>query len=189
MPYELLHFRDADKILKKKRMAKNVADTLKYVDDVLQGSFYRMTLLKTALTDMGWRENGSRNILDGRKYQFKGFWNRIALEANFSSYEFLQTGLFRLQVGFDKGLLDSGLLLLTAQRSEKSRLGTSAGLVVSEIEALYPTISLPVSIALFDLGRPECIEENEEPRINNVESLPVTQMQEAVEPQTEEMAA
>ena len=188
MPFELLHFRDADKIFRKKRMTKNVMDTLKYVDDVLQGSFYRMSLLKTALTDMGWRENGSRNIIDGRKYQFKGFWNRIALEANFQVYEFLHTGLFRLQLGFDKGILDAGVILLTAQRSVKSPLGTSASLAISEIEALYPTISLPVSIALFDLGKPFCIDD-EEPKINNVEPIPVHISPVAIEPHVQEVAA
>ena len=128
-----------------------------------------MTLLKSALDDLGWRENGSRNIIDGRRYQYKGFWKRIALEANFQLYEYVQTGLFRLQLGFDKGILDMGLLLLTAQRSEKSPFGTTADLLRSEIEALYPTISLPVSVALFDLGDPELIED-ETPNDGEVEA-------------------
>ena len=188
MPFELLHFREADKIIKKKRMTKNVTETLKYIDDVLQGSLYRMTLLKSALEDMGWRENGSRNIIDGRRYQYKGFWNGIALEANFQVYEFVQTGLFRLQLGFDKGLLDMGLLLLTAQRSEKSPFGTTADLLRSEIEALHPTISLPVSVALFELGPPELVDD-EEPKADNVESLPAHHSPMNIEPQGEELAA
>ena len=44
--------------------------------------------------------------------------------------------------------------MLTAARSEKSSLGTSRDLAVAEVEALYPTFSMPVSIALFDLGAP-----------------------------------
>jgi hypothetical protein len=43
---------------------------------------------------------------------------------------------------------------LTAARSEKSSLGTSRDLSVAEVEQLYPTISMPVAIALFDLGAP-----------------------------------
>jgi hypothetical protein len=39
-------------------------------------------------------------------------------------------------------------------RSEKSSLGTSRDLAITEVEMLYPTISMPVSIALFDLGLP-----------------------------------
>jgi hypothetical protein len=57
-------------------------------------------------------------------------------------------------VGFDQGRIETGILLLTSQRSEKSPLGTSAELAVSEIHMLYPTISMPVTLALFDLGAP-----------------------------------
>jgi hypothetical protein len=32
--------------------------------------------------------------------------------------------------------------------------GTSRDLAIAEVEQLYPTISMPVSIALFDLGSP-----------------------------------
>jgi hypothetical protein len=44
--------------------------------------------------------------------------------------------------------------MLTSMRSEKSSLGTSRDLAIAEVEQLYPTISMPVSIALFDLGHP-----------------------------------
>jgi hypothetical protein len=43
---------------------------------------------------------------------------------------------------------------VTAQRSEKSPLGTTRDLVAHEIKMLYPTISLPVTVILFDLGKP-----------------------------------
>jgi hypothetical protein len=57
-------------------------------------------------------------------------------------------------VGFDKGLIETGILMLTAARSEKSSYGTSRELAEAEVELLYPTISMPCSIALFDLGAP-----------------------------------
>ena len=154
MPFELIHFRDSDKIIRKKRLDRDVKATLEYVYDALQGSLYRGELLRQALDEMGWRENGSLNILDGRRYQYKGFKKGIALEGSFSSFEYLLTGLARLQVGFDKKAIDAGILMLTAARSEKSSLGTSRDLAVAEIEQLYPTFSMPVSIALFDLGVP-----------------------------------
>ena len=50
--------------------------------------------------------------------------------------------------------------MLTSERSEKSRLGTSVELAKAEVEQLYPTISMPVTIALFDLGSPELPDEN-----------------------------
>jgi hypothetical protein len=154
MPFEMIHFRDSDKIIRKKKLDRDVKATLEYVYDALQGSLYRGELLRQALDEMGWRENGSLNILDGRRYQYKGVKKNVALEGSFSSFEYLLTGLARLQVGFDKKLIETGILMLTAARSEKSSLGSSRDLAVAEIQQLYPTISMPVSIALFDLGPP-----------------------------------
>ena len=155
MPFEIVHFRESEKILKEKRLVKDVKETLEYIDDALYGSLYRRELLRQALDEMNWRENGSLNIIDGRRYQYKGFKKGVALEGDsFASYEYLWTGLLRLQVGFDKGLIETGILMLTAARSEKSSYGTSRDLAEAEVEMLYPTISMPVSIALFDLGPP-----------------------------------
>ena len=155
MPFEVIHFRESEKILKEKRLVKDVKETLEYIDDALYGSLYRRELLRQALDEMNWRENGSLNIIDGRRYQYKGFKKGVALEGDsFASYEYLWTGLLRLQVGFDKGLIETGILMLTAARSEKSSYGTSRDLAEAEVELLYPTISLPCSIALFNLGAP-----------------------------------
>ena len=152
---EIIHFRGSDKIILKKNMEKSVQVTLEYLSDVLFGSLYRKELLRRALEECDWRENAEAlNILEGRRYQYKGFKKGIAIEGNFSAYEAILEGLLRLQVGFDKGKIDMGILMLTSQRSEKSSLGTSAELAKAEVEMLYPTISLPVMIALFDLGKP-----------------------------------
>ena len=154
MPFDIMHFRESDKIIKEKRMEKDVKMTLEYINDALYGSIYRRELLRQSLEEMDWRENGSLNILEGRRYQYKGFKKGIAIEGNFSAYEYILEGLFRLQVGFDMGRIETGILMLTSMRSEKSSLGTSRDLAVAEVEMLYPTISMPVSIALFDLGPP-----------------------------------
>ncbi len=160
MPVELMHFRDAHKILRKKRMVKHVQATMEHIAEYLYGTLYRGPLLRMALDEMGWRENGSLQILDGRRYQFKGFKKGIAIEGSFAAYEFIHEGLFRLQLGFDKGLIESGILMLPGQRSEKSKLGSSAELAAAEIEQLYPTISVPVTVALFDLGSPDLPDED-----------------------------
>jgi hypothetical protein len=152
MPFEMFHVRGSDKIIKDKNLEKDVQVTLEYVDDALYGSIYRRELLRQALDEMDWRENGTLNILDGRRYQYKGFKRGVAIEGNFSVYEYILEGLFRLQVGFDKGMIETGILMLTSQRSEKSSYGSSRELAQAEIEMLYPSISLPVSVALFDLG-------------------------------------
>jgi hypothetical protein len=155
MPFEIFHTRGADKILKDKNLEKDVQTTLEYVDTALYGSLYRRELLRQALEEMGWqegRENGTLNILDGRRYQFKGLKKAVAIEGNFSVYEYILEGLFRLQLGFDKGKIETGILMLTALRSEKSSYGSSRQLAESEVEQLYPTISLPVTVCLFDLG-------------------------------------
>ena len=41
---------------------------------------------------------------------------------------------------------------MNGERSEKSKYGSTSELVKSEVEQLHPTISMPVSIALFELG-------------------------------------
>ena len=154
MPFEIVHFRESDKIIKEKRMEKDVKVTLEYIDDVLQGTIHRRELLRQSLEEMDWRGNGPLNILDGRRYQYKGFKRGVAIEGSFAAYEYILEGLFRLQVGFDKGIIETGILMLTSMRSEKSFYGTSRDLAEAEVEMLYPTISMPVSIALFDLGPP-----------------------------------
>jgi len=161
MSFELLYFRDSDKILRKKKMGNMVLSTMRYLDDCLQGTLYRGELLRQALSDMDWRQE-PLSILDGRRYQYKGLHNEVAIDGSFSSYEYIQDALLRLQVGFDKKKIEVGIVLLTAQRSEKSPLGSTKELVEQEIKDLYPTISLPVCIALFDLGGPGiCIDEME----------------------------
>jgi hypothetical protein len=151
---EIIHFRGSEKIISKKNMDRDVTATLEYVEDCLHGSLHRRELLAQALDEMGWREKETLNILEGRRYTYKGFKKGIAIEGNFASYEYILEGLLRLQVGFDKKKIDMGILMLTSQRSGKSSLGTSAELAKTEVEMLYPTISLPVTIALFDLGKP-----------------------------------
>ena len=155
MNFEIIHFRDADKILKKKSMVSDIAMTMEYIYDSLEGSLYRGELLRCALDDMGWRENGTLNILDGRRYMYKGFKHGVAIDGSFSAYEFIIEGLARFQIGFDKGNIEAGILMLTAKRSEKSPYGSTVDMVKNEIELLYPTISLPVTVALFDLGKPD----------------------------------
>jgi hypothetical protein len=155
MPFELIHFRDADKILKSKRMEKDVQATLEYVSDCLYGTLHRGELLRQALEEMEWRKNlEALVILDGRRYRFKGFKKGIAIEGNFSAYEFILEGLIRLQIAYDKKKIESGILLLTSARSEKTPYGSTRKMVEEDIQNLVPTISLPVSIALFDLGEP-----------------------------------
>ena len=154
MPFEIIHFRDSDKIIRRKKLDRDLKITLNYVDDALQGSLYRGELLRQVLDEMGWREDGLLSILENRRYAYKGVKRGVAIEGSFAAYEFILEGLFRLQVGFDKGRIETGILMLTAARSEKSSLGTSRDLAVAEVEQLYPTISMPVSIALFDLGPP-----------------------------------
>ena len=111
---KLLHFRESEKIMKEKHLVKDIKETLEYIYDALYGSFYRRELLRQALDEMGWRENGSLNILEGRRYQYKGFKKGVALEGNSSPVMNILEGLFRLQVGFDKGLIETGILMLTS---------------------------------------------------------------------------
>jgi hypothetical protein len=162
MPFEIIHFHGSEKILKSKKMEKDVQATLEYVSDVLYGTLHRGELLRQALEEMEWRRNDDALIiLDGRRYRFKGFKKGIAIEGNFSVYEFILEGLIRLQIAYDKKKIDSGILLLTSLRGEKTPYGSTRKMVEEDIQNLHPTISLPVSVALFDLGIPMIPENGE----------------------------
>ena len=152
MSFELLHFRDSDQILKDKGMMEDVEKTLEYLDTVLFESPNKGELLKESLKDTGWREDGTLNILENRRYQHKGYKNKVAIEGYIGTFENLE-GIFRLQVAFDKQKIDTGILLMNSLRSFDSPFGSSRDLVEWEIEQLEPTIFMPVSVALFDLGK------------------------------------
>jgi hypothetical protein len=154
MSFELLHFRESDKILKKKKMMDDVVKTLEYLDTVLFESASKGELLKEALKDTGWREDGTLNIMEGRRYQHKGFKNKVAIEGYIGTFENLE-GIFRLQVAFDKQKIDTGILLMNSLRSFDSPFGSSRDLAEWEISQLEPTVFMPVSVALFDLGKPD----------------------------------
>jgi hypothetical protein len=155
MSFELLHFRGADKILKKKNMDQVVKVTCDYIDTVLYGTLCKGGLLRQALEECDWRQDpGQLKILDGRRYAFKGLRNGIAIDGQFSSYESIWDSLFRLQIGWAQKKIDAGIVLVTGQRSEKTPYGSTKDLIKKEIDLLFPTISVPVSIAVFDLGKP-----------------------------------
>jgi hypothetical protein len=162
--FEIISFRNADKIIKEKKMNKEVKELMEYIHDCLYGTRFKSELLRQALTENDWRQNGDTKILEGRRYFYKGYKNRVAIEGSFSSYEAIQDALLRLQIGYVKKKIDLGIVMLTSQRSEKSKLGSTKDLVTQEIEMLHPVIDLPVIIVLFDLGMPgEHIAEKEEP--------------------------
>jgi len=155
MSFELLHFRGADKILKKKNMETVIKVTCDYIDSVLYGTLYKGGLLRQALEECDWRGDPEQlKILDGRRYAFKGFRNGIAIDGQFSSYESIWDSLLRLQIGWAQKKIDAGIVLVTGERSENSQYGSTRELIQKELELLFPTISVPVSIAIFDLGKP-----------------------------------
>jgi hypothetical protein len=153
MPFELIHFRDADKILKSKKLERVLQATLEYVNDCLYGTLHRGELLRQALEEMEWRRTDEALIiLDGRRYRFKGFKKGVAIEGAFSAYEFILEGLVRLQIAYDKKKIESGILLLTSARSEKTPYGSTRKMVEEDI------------VAIFDLGSPIIPQENGEPK-------------------------
>ena len=162
MSFELLHFRGADKILKKKNMDHVVKVTCDYIDTVLYGTLYKGGLLRQALEECDWRQDPEHlKILNGRRYAFKGLRNGIAIDGQFSSYESIWDSLLRLQIGWAQKKIDAGIVLVTGQRSEKTPYGSTKELIQKELELLFPTISVPVSIAIFDLGKPGALLESE----------------------------
>jgi len=155
MPYTLLHFRGSDKILKRKNMDQVVKVTCESVEAFLYGTLRKGGLLRQALDESDWRQNPEKlKILPGRQYAFKGWRNGIAIDGNFASYEAIWDSLLRLQIAWVKKQIDAGLVFVTGERSEKSQYGSTKELIEKELELLYPTISVPVTVAVFDLGKP-----------------------------------
>jgi hypothetical protein len=153
--FEILHFRGSDQILKEKNLLKDVKVTMEYIDDVLTGSLYKRELLRMALEEMDWTMDADfMRIIEGRRYMYKGVKRGVAIDGNISAYEYILEGMVRLQLGFDKQRIDAGILLVNSKRSDKSPFGTTADLIKMEIETLYPTIHLPVSVCLFNTGDP-----------------------------------
>ena len=152
--YEFLYFNNANQVIREKKMQKPVKEIMDYLDNCLYGTRFKGEIMRQALKEMDWRQNGDTKILEGRRYAYKGFRNRIAIDGSFSSYEYIQDALLRLQIGYDQKRIDMGVVMVTAQRSEKSKLGTTKQLVAQEMEMLHPTINLPIVIVLFDLGKP-----------------------------------
>jgi hypothetical protein len=155
MSFELLHFRGADKIIKKKNMDHVVRTTCETIEAFLFGTLRKGGLLRQALEEADWRQDPEQlKILNGRRYAFKGLRNGIAIDGQFSSYESIWDSLLRLQIGYVQKKIDAGIVLVTGERSEKTPYGSTKDLIEKEIDLLFPTISVPVSIAVFDLGKP-----------------------------------
>ena len=158
--FEVMHFRGSDEILKEKGMLSDVQTTMQYVDDVLTGALYKRELLRMALDEMDWTlNNDTMRIIENRRYMYKGCKRGVAIDGNISAYEYILEGLVRLQIGYDKQRIDAGILLVNSKRSEKSPFGTTADLIKMEIETLYPTIHLPVSVCLISTGEPVLFDE------------------------------
>jgi hypothetical protein len=153
--FEILHFRGSEEILSEKNLLNDVQATMQYIDDVLAGALYKRELLRMALDEMDWSvDSDAMRIIDGRRYMYKGVKRGIAIDGNISAYEYILEGLVRLQIGYDKQRIDAGILLVNSKRSDKSPLGSTADLIKTEIETLYPTISLPVAVCLISTGEP-----------------------------------
>ena len=95
MSFEILNFYDSEEIIKNKNMENIVQFSLHYVDEMLAGSLHRGELLKQALEESDWRDaNVDLKFLEGRRYQYKGYRDGIAIEGNLNVYEFILEGLF-----------------------------------------------------------------------------------------------
>jgi hypothetical protein len=167
--YEILYFNNSNQVIRDKKMNRSIKEILDYLNDCLQGTRYKGEIMRQALKEMDWRQD--TKILEGRRYNYKGFKNRVALDGSFSSYEYIQDALLRLQIGYDKKKIDVGLVMVTSQRSEKSKLGTTKQLVAKEMEMLHPTINLPIAVVLWNLGRPGELYEETKPHEEKISGI------------------
>ena len=95
------------------------------------------------MEDMEWRRSediGALRFLDGRRYEYKGVKRNVAIEGNLSAYEFILEGLLRLQIGVDKGLIQTGVLPISAENIKEAIRTTTKKAFVD------------INIKAFDLG-------------------------------------
>jgi hypothetical protein len=155
MDFQIIHFRDSENIFEAKAMASDLLMTVEHVFHTVKGKHPNQDLyLKLALNDMGWVNGNSAKILPGRQNPFKGFKHGVAIEANLERYDYLSEGLMRLQLGYDKGLIDTAILMITAKRDEKSPHVVTETMLREDVESFRPTISMPIAVCLYDFGNP-----------------------------------
>ena len=154
MMYHLFHFREAHKVFEQKAMASDVTMTVNHVLNSLNGAFRRNDLLRAALDEMGWYKGPVWNIIAGRRYRFLGYKHGVAIEAGLDTYDYIVEGLMTLQLGYDKGQIDAGILMLSTQGSRICRDTDMNDLIVKDMGAMEPILSMPVSICLYDLNDP-----------------------------------
>lgn len=149
MAYSMFQFRDFNEIIKELHMDQALTETLDYLDLALQGAIWKGTLVNQVLEETGWRDDENIQVIPKRRYKYKGYIGGLAIEGNVSIYEYMLEGLFRLQIGYDQERVRAGVLLL-GKRKWSFPFEDSHELLTWEIESLYPTISLPVGVALFE---------------------------------------
>jgi len=131
---------------------------------------------------MGWRQNRDLSVMPGRRYYFKGLKQHVAIEGSLSFYEYILEGLMRLQIGHQKGAIEVGILLLPDNRGEKTPYGSTRQLLIEEMDYLFPTIDLPVAIALLDLGKPGDSMEDIQPGQQKSENQAISAKEEKTSP-------
>jgi len=60
----------------------------------------------------------------------------------------------RFQIAWVKKQIEAGLVFVTGERKREKPVRTTKELIAKELDLLYPTISVPVTVAIFDLGKP-----------------------------------
>ncbi|WP_319408767.1 hypothetical protein [uncultured Desulfosarcina sp.] len=152
MTFQLFHFRDSDRILKEKSMLCYITLTMEHVFNAIKGVYLRNTLLRTVLDEMGWHQGDVWNIIAGRRCRYLGYKNGVAIEASFTDYSYIAEGLTCLQLGYDKGQIDVGILLLTTRGIPAGKEKDTSVILNKDMGAMEPTIRLPVCICLYDFG-------------------------------------
>ena len=164
MDFKLYHFHGSDKIFKNRAMISDVAMTVEHVFNVLKGNLFPDNLLRIALDEMGWHKGSTWNIVAGHHYQFEGFKNGVGLEECLGACGCIVEGLVNLQVAYDKGQIDGGLLLLSVSGIPECNGDDAETILIRDVNSLGPTISLPVSVCLYDFT--ECESEHEPSKVH-----------------------
>ena len=153
MQIDTFSYRHADEILNsdlavKKEILKVVNSTAS--TQVQQGKEGLTSKLAEAFRELGW--NGEVPVVEGKlnTQYFDFFKNRVAIEIEFSRYEFVYRDFIRFLAAYNANKIDVGVIITNTRdglkRIKHKSSGPSYERVCEELEWLRPTLTVPLWI-------------------------------------------
>jgi hypothetical protein len=151
--FEAFNYRHADEILNSNLLVKNeiihIIQSTAAVP-VQQGEEGLTAKISEAFTALGW--SGEVPVIEGKLHTqfFDFFKSRVAIEIEFSRYEFVYRDFIRFLAAYNANKIDVGIIITNTreglERIKHKSSGPSYERVLEELEWLRPTLTVPLWI-------------------------------------------